>query len=80
MNLPAGVPTLKRSAHYRHNQLKKILEAKKQVEIHIGKIWRMEGYTSEEVTDDTIKPNIEMESNANPVENPVSDQSNMSNF
>ncbi len=70
------MPTLKELAHYGRNQLKKILEAKEQIGIHIGESWRMEGYTSEEVTDDTIKPNSEMELNANPVEN----QFNMSNF
>jgi hypothetical protein len=81
LNLPADVSTLKRPAHYGRSQLKKILEAKEQIEIHVGEIRRTEGSTSVKVTDAVVKPNNETESNANPVENPVSNLSNnMSNL
>ena len=75
-NLPAGMSTLKRSAHYGRSQLKMILEAEEHVVISVGEKRKSEASTTE-TTGDVVTQNPETESQVNPVENPTSNATNV---
>jgi hypothetical protein len=75
-NLPAGMSTLKRPAHYGRSQLKMILEAEEHVVISVGEKRKSEASTTE-TTGDVVTQNPETESQVNPVENPTSNATNV---